>query len=78
MGEFTQRNKIRKARIGGIAEFNLFAVFRGMTMGLGLSMRPKGRLQSQGDCIIQPRVGPILEGLPWVESFKFPNPERVE
>jgi hypothetical protein len=25
--------------------------------------------QSQRDWIIQPKVGPILEGLPWVRSF---------
>ena len=34
-------------------------------------------LQSQRDWIIQPRVGPIREGLPWVTIILFHNPERV-
>jgi len=34
-------------------------------------------LQSQRDWIIQPRVGPIREGLPWVVIILFHNPERV-
>ena len=35
-------------------------------------------LQSRRDWIIQPKVGPIPEGLPWVFAIKFNNPERVE
>jgi hypothetical protein len=34
--------------------------------------------QSQRDWSIQPKVGPIPEGLPWVCASKFNNPERVE
>jgi hypothetical protein len=35
-------------------------------------------LQSRRDWIIQPRVGPIREGLPGVTPVQFRNPERVK